>query len=82
MWKKLLEIRGGMMRVQVVRELCRGHARCLALAPDAFGFSDDDDQAFALIGADDLPRALLDAVVRACPEGAVRLIDGESGREN
>lgn len=66
------------MDVQIVSELCRGHARCIALLPGVFGFSDADDQAFVLPTAADAPRALLDAVVRACPEGAIRVIDRDA----
>jgi ferredoxin len=64
------------MELVVDRETCRGHARCIALLPEAFEFNDIEDQAVAVPGnAADIPIHLLQDVVRGCPEAAIRLLD-------
>ncbi|RAV02811.1 ferredoxin [Mycolicibacter senuensis] len=60
------------MRVHVDPERCRGHARCLTIAPDVFDFLDLEDRAVvregAVSGADP---AVLREAERECPEQAI-----------
>lgn len=60
------------MKVQIDRERCRGHARCLDIAPDAFDFIDEEDR--AIVVDDGVARSsiadLLDAQLE-CPEQAI-----------
>ncbi|WP_261568332.1 ferredoxin [Frankia gtarii] len=66
------------MKVVVDPERCRGHARCLAIAPDAFEFLDDEDrtivhdEAAAQAGI-----ATLRAAQVECPERAITIETGE-----
>ena len=61
------------MRVRVDEELCTGHGRCYALAPEVYA---PDDRGHCLILVDDVP-AELEAAARAgeanCPERAITL---------
>jgi ferredoxin len=60
------------MRVQIDPNRCRGHARCLTIAPDAFDFLDLEDR--AAVRADGVaqvaPSVLLEAE-QECPEHAI-----------
>jgi len=61
------------MKVLVNHELCQGHARCYALAPEVF---DLDDDGYIRPGDIDVPEAheaLALRAVRACPECALTL---------
>src|SRR5277367_5112974 len=62
----------GQMKVQSDRKRCRGHARCLDTAPDAFDFIDEEDR--AIVVDDGVGRSsvadLLDAQLE-CPEQAI-----------
>ena len=54
-------------------EVCVGHGRCYALAPDLV---DADDQGHALVLVESVPAVDLDrarAAVANCPEGALTL---------
>jgi ferredoxin len=60
------------MKVNVDPQRCRGHARCIALAPEAFHFLDLEDRA----EADPDAANRVDAVVlleaeQECPERAI-----------
>jgi ferredoxin len=60
------------MKVNVDPQRCRGHARCIALAPDAFHFLDLEDRAEA--DQDAVNRAdvaLLLEAEQECPERAI-----------
>jgi ferredoxin len=60
------------MKVQIDQQRCRGHARCLDIAPDAFDFIDEEDRAFVV--ADGVSRTDVDALLEAqeeCPEQAI-----------
>jgi ferredoxin len=61
-----------MIRVQVDPQRCRGHARCVTLAPEAFHFLDLDDRSVvdevAVVNVD---VALLREAERECPERAI-----------
>jgi ferredoxin len=61
------------MRLTVDHNLCRGHARCIEVTPDAFVWDEETDQASAAPGADGLAPEHLEAAVRACPERAITL---------
>ena len=59
------------MKVRVDPELCVGHGRCYALAPDVFGA---DDYGHAVVLVDDVDDALVDqarAGEANCPERAI-----------
>jgi ferredoxin len=60
-------------RIQVDRDQCSGHARCLEVAPDLF---DLDDEGVAVSWRQPATAAELDAARRAalaCPEAAIRI---------
>ncbi|MDT5084571.1 MAG: ferredoxin [Mycobacterium sp.] len=60
------------MKVHVDPQRCRGHARCVALAPEAFHFLDLEDRAEADQGAvDQVDIALLLEAEQECPERAI-----------
>ena len=60
------------MKVNVDPQRCRGHARCIALAPEAFRFLDLEDRAEADQGAvDHVDVALLQEAEQECPERAI-----------
>jgi ferredoxin len=68
------------MKVRIDPQRCRGHARCLTIAPDAFDFLDEEDQAIVIpegLGRTD-PVLLLKAE-EECPERAI-LIDSNGGK--
>lgn len=59
------------MKVVVDADLCVGHGRCYALAPDVFGA---DDYGHAVVLVDDVEGALADQArtgVENCPERAI-----------
>jgi len=63
------------MKVLVNHELCQGHARCYALAPELFEL---DDDGYIRPGDIDIPQVhqtLALRAVRACPECALALAD-------
>ncbi|WP_208026103.1 ferredoxin [Amycolatopsis acidicola] len=63
--------------IRVDRELCTGHGRCYAAAPEIF---EPDDEGFAVVvgtADDDGGRAALSAAERNCPEHAVEVFTGE-----
>jgi ferredoxin len=61
------------MRVKVDEELCTGHGRCYALAPDVYA---PDDRGHCLILVEDVPPEL-EAAARSgeanCPERAITI---------
>jgi ferredoxin len=63
------------MEIHVENDLCQGHGRCNALAPDVFEL--DDTGYVALTGritvADGLEEQAREGVA-ACPEGALRVL--------
>ncbi len=64
------------MKLQLDDELCQGHGRCFALAPELF---DADDEGFAVLLVEgEVPTELeSDAQLCAdnCPEFAITVID-------
>ena len=67
------------MKVHVDPDRCRGHARCVAIAPEAFRFLDLEDRAMvdndAVNGVDG---ALLLEAEQECPERAITVGKGRS----
>jgi ferredoxin len=64
------------MKVQIDQQRCRGHARCLDIAPDAFDFIDDEDR--AIVVDDGVRRTSSAALIEAqeeCPEQAIYVED-------
>jgi ferredoxin len=60
------------MKVHVDPARCRGHARCVTLAPDAFQFLDLEDRAVVDDEAvEHTDTALLLESERECPERAI-----------
>ena len=58
------------MKLDINRDRCEGHARCMALAPDSFDL-DDADRAFVTAPGGDVPDDVAHAVIAACPERAI-----------
>ncbi|MGH9040303.1 MAG: ferredoxin [Acidimicrobiia bacterium] len=65
--------------VKVDRELCIGAGACVAEAPDAFKF-DDENIAVPKPGADDVADDRLMETARACPASAILVFD-DAGNE-
>ena len=65
------------MRVTVDDDLCGGHGVCVGLCPSVFAI--DDDEGFARVIVDEVPKGLQavveDAVAR-CPAHAIEIADG------
>jgi ferredoxin len=62
------------MKVQIDRQRCRGHARCLDIAPEAFDFLDEEDRAIVVDdGVAHTSRAALFEAQEECPEQAIRV---------
>ena len=65
------------LRAEVDTDVCVSSGKCVADAPAAFEF-DEDELSHAVDGAQSLDRARLIAIARACPSGAIVLTeDGE-----
>ena len=64
------------MRVEVNTELCQGHNRCYALAPELFDV-DDYGQAVLLVEGDIPPELQEKARLAAanCPEFAIKVLE-------
>ena len=62
------------MKILIDRDECLSSGKCVADAPQAFGF-DDEELVVALGGVDDLADDLAVKIVRNCPSGALRLAD-------
>ena len=61
------------MKLRIEEDLCTGHGRCYALAPELF---DTDDFGHGTVTVDDVPDRLLERArlaVGNCPEGAITL---------
>ncbi|CAN5691217.1 N/A [soil metagenome] len=68
------------MKVQIDPARCRGHARCVILAPEVFHFLDLDDR--AAVDGDAVNRADIALLLEAeqeCPERAIT-VDLEGAR--
>ena len=66
------------MKISIDADLCTGHARCAALAPDLF--TDDDRGYGVVIGDGVVATEFVDQATRAvaaCPERAITLTTGD-----
>lgn len=65
------------MRLSIDDDLCTGHGRCYAVAPDLF---DCDEEGFGQVRQAEVVGDAVDdahAAVDACPEGAIQLVQIE-----
>lgn len=64
-----------MTSVEVDPARCRGHARCLGVAPAAFDWDEEEDQAIPMPQdiIDTTDPAQLKRAEASCPEGAITL---------
>ena len=66
------------MKVIADHNLCSGHARCAAVAPEVYEL---DDQGYIALSEKDVPSELEAAArrgVRACPERALTFIEDKA----
>ena len=64
------------MRIEVDPEVCTGHGRCYALAPEVF---EADDDGYCATRSLEVPPDLERPArlgVDSCPEGAIRIVSG------
>ena len=64
------------MRVQVNPEVCEGHGKCQAAAPEVFELR-DDDISYVILG--DVPEELrpkVERAIRLCPRQAISWVQG------
>jgi ferredoxin len=64
------------VRAEVDEDICISSGKCVADAPGAFEF-DDDEIAHATALASELDRDRLVHIGRTCPSGAIRVFDGD-----
>lgn len=67
-------------RIAVDQDVCISSGKCVADAPGHFRF-DDDDLAELVPDATPPPDAAQLDLARACPSGALRVVDADSGAE-
>ena len=67
-------------RTTVDGEVCISAGRCVAERPEFFRF-DDDEVAEVIPGATPPPDQAQFDLARACPSGALQLLDVETGEE-
>jgi ferredoxin len=65
------------VKLLIDRDECLSSGKCVADAPEAFGF-DDEELVVALGGVDDLADDLAVKIVRNCPSGALRIADDDA----
>ncbi len=65
------------MKILIDRDECLSSGKCVADAPDAFAF-DDEELVVALPGMDDLADDAAVKIVRNCPSGALRVADDDA----
>lgn len=65
------------LRAEVDDAVCISSGKCVADAPSAFRF-DDEEIAKAVDGARSIDERTLMAVARNCPSGAIRVLDGDA----
>lgn len=64
-------------RVGVDAEVCISSGKCVADAPQVFGF-DADEIAQVVADAPPLADAVLVRIARNCPSGAIQVFDGDT----
>lgn len=62
------------MKILIDRDECLSSGKCVADAPEAFAF-DDEELVVALPGLDGLAEDRALRIVRNCPSGALRVAD-------
>ncbi|WP_433802854.1 ferredoxin [Actinomycetospora sp. CA-084318] len=67
-------------RIVVDGEVCISSGRCVAERPDVFRF-DAEEVAEIVPGAPSPPDEQALELARACPSGAVQLVDADTGEE-
>lgn len=65
------------LRAEVDQDVCLSSGKCVADAPSAFEF-DDEEIAHSIDGARSLDGERLMAIARNCPSGAIRVLDGDN----
>lgn len=65
------------LRAEVDESACISSGKCVADAPGAFRF-DEDEISVAIDGAAALDDPRLLAIARNCPAGAIRVFDGDA----
>ena len=63
------------MKVVVDRDLCEGHARCVAAAPAVFEIDDNDEMRIIDENPGEGQRPAVEAAVANCPRQALTLRD-------
>lgn len=63
-------------RIEVDPDVCMSSGKCVADAPGLFRF-DDDEIAELIPGGEQPPDEKLVGLARACPAGALRVLDGD-----
>jgi ferredoxin len=67
-------------RITVDAEVCISSGRCVAERPDVFRF-DGEEIAEVVPGAPSMPDEAQFELARACPSGALQLLDADTGEE-
>ena len=65
------------MKILIDRDECLSSGKCVADAPEAFAF-DDEELVVALPGLEDLADDAATRIVRNCPSGALRRADDDA----
>lgn len=65
----------GTLQIKVERPRCVGHARCNAVAPSLMTLDDDGYSDIDVKAVPPDMRELARRVVRACPEGAISIVE-------
>ncbi len=64
------------MKVQVNHDLCEGHGKCQAAAPEVFEFRDDDLSYVILENVSDELKPKVERAIRLCPRQAISWVQG------
>ena len=63
------------MKVIARKEVCAGHARCAALAPEVFELDSDGYIAFEEKNVEPIFEQKAERAVRSCPERVLSIVD-------
>jgi ferredoxin len=63
------------MKIEVDRELCEANGLCVTICAEVFTLGDDDVLVADEAALPEALRAALEHAVRACPRGALALVD-------
>lgn len=64
-----------MTRITVDRDLCDANQVCMRIAPEAFRVDEQDQLHILVDTVDPALRAKVERAVKACPKGALRLVE-------